>query len=426
MVTIVLGSQWGDEGKGKITDLLSQTAELCCRSAGGHNAGHTIVHDDITYDFHILPSGLISPTCVNLIGAGTVVHLPSFFKELASLDGKGLKNVRERVFISDRAQVCFDLHAVVDGLEEAGLGTRKVGTTGKGIGPCYSDKAARRGVRVGDILDEGVLESKLRSLEAGYRRRFGELDYNVEEEIAKFKEYRSLLQPHVVDQLTLLKKFEDKSASILVEGANALMLDIDYGTYPFVTSSCTGLGGAIQGMCLNPTSIGSIVGVVKAYCTRVGSGPFPTEQLNEIGEKLQVAGREFGVTTGRKRRCGWLDMVLLRYSARINHYTSLNLTKLDILDDFDEIKVAVAYKIDGKELESFPASSDALEKVEVVYETLPGWKSKTMGVSRWDDLPANAQKYVEYIERSLGGIPIKWIGTGPARAHMIDRCMVYL
>ncbi|KAM5443828.1 Adenylosuccinate synthase [Microsporum ferrugineum] len=421
MVTIVLGSQWGDEGKGKITDLLSQKAELCCRSAGGHNAGHTIVHDDITYDFHILPSGLVSPTCVNLIGAGTVVHVPSFFKELASLDGKGLKDVRDRVFISDRAQVCFDLHAVVDGLEEAGLGTRKVGTTGKGIGPCYSDKAARRGVRIGDIMDEGVLESKLRSLEAGYRRRFGELDYNVEEEIARFKEYRSLLKPHIVDQLTLVKKFEDKSASILVEGANALMLDIDYGTYPFVTSSCTGLGGAVQGVCLNPTSIKSIVGVVKAYCTRVGSGPFPTEQLNEVGEKLQVAGREFGVTTGRKRRCGWLDMVLLRYSARINHYTALNLTKLDILDDFDEIKVAVAYKLDGKELESFPASSDALEKVEIVYETLPGWKSTTMGVSKWEDLPVNAQKYVEYIEHSLGGVPIKWIGTGPARSHMIDR-----
>ncbi|EFQ98538.1 adenylosuccinate synthetase [Nannizzia gypsea CBS 118893] len=421
MVTIVLGSQWGDEGKGKITDLLSQTAELCCRSAGGHNAGHTIVHDNITYDFHILPSGLISPTCVNLIGAGTVVHLPSFFKELAALDGKGLANVRDRVFISDRAQVCFDLHSVVDGLEEAGLGTRKVGTTGKGIGPCYSDKAARRGVRVGDIMVEGVLESKLRSLEAGYRRRFGELDYNVEEEIARFKEYRSLLKPHIVDQLALLKKFEDKSASILVEGANALMLDIDYGTYPFVTSSCTGLGGAIQGICLNPTSIKSIVGVVKAYCTRVGSGPFPTEQLNEFGEKLQVTGREFGVTTGRKRRCGWLDLVLLRYSARINHYTALNLTKLDILDDFDEIKVGVAYKLDGKELESFPASSDDMEKVEVVYETLPGWKSTTMGVSKWEDLPVNAQKYVDYIERSLGGIPIKWIGTGPARAHMIDR-----
>ncbi|KAK2873716.1 hypothetical protein FQN49_002133 [Arthroderma sp. PD_2] len=421
MVTIVLGSQWGDEGKGKITDLLSQKADLCCRSAGGHNAGHTIVHDNITYDFHILPSGLVSPSCVNLIGAGTVVHLPSFFKELAALDGKGLKNIRERVFISDRAQVCFDLHAVVDGLEEAGLGKRKVGTTGKGIGPCYSDKAARRGVRIGDIMDEGVLESKLKSLEAGYRRRFGDLDYNVDEEISRFKEYRNLLKPHIVDQLTLIKKFEDKSASILVEGANALMLDIDYGTYPYVTSSCTGLGGAIQGVCLNPTAIKSIVGVVKAYCTRVGSGPFPTEQLNEVGEKLQVSGREFGVTTGRKRRCGWLDMVLLRYSTRINHYTALNLTKLDILDDFDEIKVAVAYKLDGKELESFPASPEALEKVEIVYETLPGWKSTTMGISKWEDLPTNAQKYIEYIERSVGGVPIKWIGTGPARSHMIDR-----
>ncbi|KAK2739682.1 hypothetical protein FQN57_006516 [Myotisia sp. PD_48] len=419
MITVVLGSQWGDEGKGKITDLLSQSAQLCCRSAGGHNAGHTIVHDNISYDFHILPSGLVSPSCMNLIGAGTVVHIPSFFKELDAIEAKGLKTVRDRVFISDRAQVCFDLHSVVDGLEEAVLGQRKVGTTGKGIGPCYSDKAARRGVRVGEILDEGVVESKLRNLAAGYTRRFGELNYDVEEEVARFKEYRTLLKPFIVDQLTLLRKY-DSSTSILIEGANALMLDIDHGTYPFVTSSCTGIGGAIQGVGLNPLAINSIVGVVKAYSTRVGAGPFPTEQINEIGEKLQVAGREFGVTTGRKRRCGWLDMVMLRYSTAINHYTALNLTKLDILDDFDEIKVAVAYKVDGKELESFPADLESLQKAELVYDVLPGWKSETMGVSKWEDLPPNAQKYVEYIEKQMG-VPIKWIGTGPARSHMIAR-----
>ncbi|KAL1960843.1 hypothetical protein VTO42DRAFT_5826 [Malbranchea cinnamomea] len=420
MVTVVLGAQFGDEGKGKITDLLSQTADLCCRSAGGHNAGHTIVHEDVTYDFHILPSGLISPKCVNLIGAGTVVHVPSFFKELEALERKGLKDARKRVFISDRAHVCFDLHSVVDGLEEAGLGCRKVGTTGKGIGPCYSDKAARRGVRIGEVLEEGTVERKLRSLEAGYRKRFGELQYDLEQELAQFKEYRTLLKPHVVDQLTLLRRYQSSSSSILVEGANALMLDIDYGTYPYVTSSNTGLGGAIQGLGLNPRSITDVIGVVKAYSTRVGSGPFPTEQINEIGEKLQVSGREFGVTTGRRRRCGWLDLVMCRYSHAINHYTALNLTKLDILDDFDEIKVAVAYRLDGKELESFPADVEVLEKVEPVYETLPGWKSSTMGAKKWEDLPPNAQKYVEYIEQQVN-VPIKWIGTGPARDHMIER-----
>ena len=425
------------------------------------DAGHTIVHNSVTYDFHILPSGLISPTCVNLIGAGTVVHVPSFFKELAALEEKGLKGARQRVFISDRAHVCFDLHSVVDGLEEASRGGRKVGTTGKGIGPCYSDKAARRGVRVGEILDGEVFERKLRDLAASYRSRFGELDYDVEEEISRFKvrmtlisslspslrrptqkktkedcsaeligcvveqkEYRKELAPFIVDQLPFLRKYyQQEDAQILVEGANALMLDLDHGTYPFVTSSSTGLGGAIQGLSLNPTKIKDVIGVVKAYTTRVGSGPFPSEQLNEIGEKLQSIGREFGVTTGRRRRCGWFDLVLCRYSLAINHYTALNLTKLDVLDDFDEIKVAVAYKLpDGTRVEdSMPADACLLEQVEVEYATLPGWKQKTMGITRYEDLPANARAYVEFIEKGLNGTPIKWIGTGPAREHMIIR-----
>jgi len=417
------------------------------------DAGHTIVHNSVTYDFHILPSGLVSPTCVNLIGAGTVVHVPSFFKELAALEEKGLKDASRRVFISDRAHVCFDLHAVVDGLEEARLGGRKVGTTGKGIGPCYSDKAARRGVRMGEVLDEEVFERKLRSLEAGYRARFGELEYDVEEEINRFKvsrylcpsvsgiyflylyvglcptflliynmqTYRQRLKPYIVDQLSFLQKYKD-CPDILVEGANALMLDLDHGTYPYVTSSSTGLGGAIQGLALNPTRIRSIIGVVKAYTTRVGSGPFPTEQLNDIGDTLQDIGREVGVTTGRRRRCGWLDLVLLRYSHAINHYTALNLTKLDVLDDFDEIKVAVAYVLpDGTRVENtYPGDAGVLEKVQVEYVTLPGWKSNTMGVTRWEDMPANARAYVEFIEREIG-VPVKWIGTGPAREHMIVR-----
>ncbi|RJE20225.1 hypothetical protein PHISCL_07443 [Aspergillus sclerotialis] len=421
-ITVVLGSQWGDEGKGKITDMLSQRATLCCRAAGGHNAGHTIVHNSVTYDFHILPSGLISPTCVNLVGAGTVVHVPSFFKELAQLEEKGLENASKRVFISDRAHVCFDLHSVVDGLEEARLGGRKVGTTGKGIGPCYSDKAARRGVRVGEILQEEVFERKLRSLHAGYTARFGELEYDLEAEIGRFKEFRKTLKPYIVDQLAFLRDYKD-SPNTLVEGANALMLDLDHGTYPFVTSSSTGLGGAVQGLSLNPTSITSIIGVVKAYTTRVGSGPFPSEQLNEHGEKLQSAGREFGVTTGRKRRCGWLDLVLCRYSTAINHYTALNLTKLDILDDFDEIKVGVAYILpDGTRTDtSYPADADVLEKVKVEYVTLPGWKCNTMGATKYEDLPENARKYIEFIEQGLGGVPVKWIGTGPSRDHMICR-----
>jgi adenylosuccinate synthase len=237
------------------------------------------------------------------------------------------------------------------------------------------------------------------------------------------QEYRKLLKPYIVDQLPFIRKYQNATDTTLVEGANALMLDLDHGTYPFVTSSSTGLGGAIQGLSLNPTSIKSIIGVVKAYTTRVGSGPFPSEQLNESGDKLQSVGREFGVTTGRRRRCGWLDLVLLRYSHAVNHYTALNLTKLDVLDDFDEIKVAVAYKLpDGTRLDgSYPADAAVLEKLEVEYISLPGWKSNTMGVTKYDDLPANARAYVEYIEREMGGVPIKWIGTGPARNHMIVR-----
>ncbi|KAI5291722.1 hypothetical protein KEM54_001254 [Ascosphaera aggregata] len=397
MASVVLGAQFGDE-----------------------DAGHTIVHNGVTYDFHILPSGLCAPGCINLIGSGTVVHVPSFFRELDALEAKGLADVRERIFISDRAHVCFDMHSVVDGLEEAALAGRKVGTTGKGIGPCYSDKAARRGVRVGELFEEGLLERKLRAMASGYKRRYGDLmQYDVDEELARFAGYIERLRPHVVDQVAFMNKHNDYS-STLVEAANALMLDIDNGTYPFVTSSATGIGGVIQGLYLNPTKITTIIGVVKAYLTRVGSGPMPTELLNDIGDKLQSVGREFGVTTGRKRRCGWLDMVMLRFSCAINHYTALNLTKLDILDDFDEIKVGVAYKVDGKIVESFPASTDTLEKVEVVYETLPGWKTNTMGAKAWDDLPLNAQKYIQYIEKETG-IPVRWIGTGPSRDHMIDR-----
>jgi len=235
------------------------------------------------------------------------------------------------------------------------------------------------------------------------------------------QKYRSLLRPFVIDQVPLIAHHERKHSPILVEGANALMLDLDYGTYPYVTSSFAGLGGAIQGLGLNPFQIESCIGVVKAYSTRVGSGPFPSEQLNEVGEKLQNEGREFGVTTGRKRRCGWLDLVVVRYSAAVNHYTALNLTKLDVLDGFEEIKVATEYWVDGKMLESFPADLELLEKVEVRYETLPGWKSKTIGVTRWEDLPERAREYVQFIEKFLDGLNIRWIGTGPGREHMIAR-----
>ncbi|KAF9701707.1 hypothetical protein EKO04_000469 [Ascochyta lentis] len=418
--TVVLGAQWGDEGKGKLADILANESQLCCRAQGGNNAGHTIVANGVTYDFHILPSGLVNPNCINVIGSGCVVHVPSFFKELEALDKHGL-DTKDRIYISDRAHVVFDVHQLVDGLEEVELGGGNLGTTRKGIGPAYSSKMTRSGLRMCDLFDEKVFEQKLRHVAAGYQKRFGDLlKYDVEEEIARYKDLREKVAPYVVDQVPLLASAKEKNAKILVEGANALMLDIDYGTYPFVTSSNTGLGGVITGLTLGWRSIKEVIGVVKAYTTRVGSGPFPTEQLNEFGDKLQKVGHEVGVTTGRKRRCGWLDLVVLKHSHACNDYTSLNLTKLDVLDDFEELKIATSYSHKGQKLEGFPSNPDVLAEVEVHYETLPGWKKPTTGAKSYYDLPSQAREYIEYIEKFIG-VKVKWVGVGPARDHMVVR-----
>ncbi|PHH86584.1 hypothetical protein CDD83_10016 [Cordyceps sp. RAO-2017] len=411
----------GDEGKGKLTDILCPEFRLCARAAGGHNAGHSIVANGISYSFHLLPSGLVNPQCVNLIGSGVVFHVPSFFKELAELQEKGL-DTTDRILVSDRCNVNLDLHAAVDGLEEIELGSRKIGTTGRGIGPSYATKAARSGVRIHDIFDQELFERKLRQLASGYQKRFGDhLRYDVEEEIARFREYRPKLAPYCIDAVQLIKDVQDKDQKLLIEGANALMLDVDYGTYPYVTSSNTGLGGVFTGLAINPTKVDRIIGVVKAYTTRVGEGIFKTEDTGEIGSKLQDIGREWGVSTGRKRRCGWLDLVVVRYSTSINHYTHLNLTKLDVLDSFPVIKVAVAYKSpDGDEIDYFPASLTDLEKYEVVYKEFEGWNKPTTHAKSFYDLPKQARAYVEFIEEFCG-VKVGWIGTGPKREDMITR-----
>ncbi|KAL8737492.1 MAG: hypothetical protein Q9181_001622 [Wetmoreana brouardii] len=404
---------------------------------GGYS---TIVANGHTYDFHILPSGLVNPNCLNLIGSGCVVHIPSFFKELEDLHRKDLKT-EGRIFLSDRAHVVFDLHLLIDGLQEGELteaaekeqlsngqlvvGKKSsggaIGTTKKGIGPAYSAKHARSGVRIHQIFDKEQLDRRLRVLAKAAQRRYGGLEgYDVEEEIARFDVYRDQLAPFVIDAVPLIEDAQKKETNILVEGANALMLDIDHGTYPFVTSSATGIGGVFTGLALSPFKIKEIIGVVKAYTTRVGGGPFPSEQINEDGDKLQTIGREFGVTTGRKRRCGWLDLVVLKYSCAVNHYTCLNLTKLDILDTFPSIKIATAYTLNGETLDSFPADVETLEKCEVVYETLPGWERNSTGARAYVDLPKNARRYVEFIEERVG-IKVKYIGTGVAREAMILR-----
>ncbi|KAI4869664.1 adenylosuccinate synthetase [Hypoxylon rubiginosum] len=421
MTTIILGSQWGDEGKGKLTDyLLSTNAfDVCARAAGGHNAGHSVRTGGQTYSFHLLPSGLMNPSTENLIGSGVVFNAEAFFKELSQLEAKGLPRVHERIHVSSRCHVNLALHAAVDGLSEAELGVNQIGTTKRGIGPSYSQKAARDGLRIVDVYSDSF-EPRLRLLAEGYRKRYGELlKYDVEEELQRFKEYKERLRPHIVDAVEYIRNVQEKGLSVLVEGSQALMLDLDYGSYPFVTSSNCSTGGCIQGLALNPFNIKNIIGVVKAYTTRVGGGPFPTEQLGDIGTMLQEIGGEIGVSTGRRRRCGWLDLVVLKYSTTVNHYTSFNLTKLDVLDTFPTIRVGVAYITpSGERLTSFPADLSLLENCEVEYVDFQGWQSSTKGVRQWNELPPQAQKYIEYIESAVG-VKVAYVGTGQDRDDMI-------
>jgi adenylosuccinate synthase len=420
-IKVILGAQWGDEGKGKLTDILAPDAQLCARAAGGHNAGHSIVANGVSYSFHLLPSGLINPNCLNFIGSGVVFHVPSFFSEMAALVEKGLPSVEDRLLVSDRVHIILQQHIAVDGLEEKELGDKKIGTTGRGIGPTYSKAAAREGVRLVDVFNKELFDSKLRRLEAGYRKRFGDLfEYDLEEEIARFDEYRPKLAKFAVDGVSFMKAAQEDNKNIIVEGANALMLDIKYGSYPFVTSSNTTIGGIIGGLTLNPKNITETIGVVKAYTTRVGQGAFKTEDTGEIGTQLQEIGREWGTSTGRRRRCGWLDLVVVKYSASINYYSALNLTKLDVLDTFETIKIAIAYKVDGEELDHYPADLDLLERAEVVYHEMPGWQKPTTGAKTFYDLPKQAREYIEYIEKYVG-VKVKWIGTGPDREAMIMR-----
>ena len=426
MCDVVLGSQWGDEGKGKLVDLLCDDIDVCARCAGGNNAGHTIVVGKTKYDFHMLPSGLVNPNCKNLVGSGVVIHVPSFFQELENLEAKGL-DCRDRLFVSSRAHLVFDFHQRTDKLKEAELSTNKkaIGTTGKGIGPTYSTKASRSGIRVHHLVNPDPaawedFKTRYMRLVESRQKRYGQFDYDYEEELARYEKYRETLRPFVVDSVVFMHDVIAANKKILVEGANALMLDIDFGTYPYVTSSSTGIGGVLTGLGIPPRTIKNVYGVVKAYTTRVGEGPFPTEQLNEVGETLQDVGAEYGVTTGRKRRCGWLDLVVLKYSNAINGYTSLNITKLDVLDKFKEIEVGVAYKLNGKELPSFPEDLIDLAKVEVVYKKFPGWEQDITGISKYEDLPENAKNYLKFIEEYLG-VPIQWVGTGPARESMLEK-----
>ncbi|XP_068219566.1 adenylosuccinate synthetase isozyme 1 A [Palaemon carinicauda] len=424
-VTVVLGAQWGDEGKGKVVDMLAMSSDVVCRCQGGNNAGHTVVVDDAEYDFHILPSGIINPCAVSLIGNGVVVHLGQMFEEIEKNEAKGLKDWRDRLLISDRAHIVFDFHQSVDGLQEQerskdSSGTKTLGTTKKGIGPCYSSKAGRHGLRMADLLGEySVFEQRLRNLVDSHQRMFPELQVDIEEEVKKYKVYAERMRPLVINCIAYIHKCLQGTKKVLVEGANAAMLDIDFGTYPYVTSSNCSVGGVCTGLGIPPMYIGDIYGVVKAYTTRVGVGPFPTELNDDIGQLLQSRGAEYGVTTKRPRRCGWLDVVLLRHTNMVNGYSAIALTKLDILDVLKELKIGIGYfRKNGERIENFPADMGELEDITVEYITMPGWLEDTSQCRTYEDLPKNARNYVEKIEELIN-VPVKWIGVGKARASMI-------
>ncbi|XP_038602558.1 adenylosuccinate synthetase isozyme 1 [Tachyglossus aculeatus] len=423
-VTVVLGAQWGDEGKGKVVDLLATDADIVCRCQGGNNAGHTVVVEGKEYDFHLLPSGIINTKAISFIGNGVVIHLPGLFEEAEKNEKKGLKDWEKRLIISDRAHIVFDFHQAVDGLQEVQRQAQEgknIGTTKKGIGPTYSSKAARTGLRICDLLsDFDEFSTRFKNLAHQYQSMFPTLEVDIEAQLKKLKGYAERIRPMVRDGVYFMyDALHGSPKKILVEGANAALLDIDFGTYPFVTSSNCTVGGVCTGLGIPPQNVGDVFGVVKAYTTRVGIGAFPTEQINEIGDLLQNRGHEWGVTTGRKRRCGWLDLVILRFAHMINGFTALALTKLDILDALDEIKIGVSYKLNGRRIPYFPANQEILQKVEVEYETMPGWKADTTGARKWEELPAKAQNYVRFVENHVG-VAVKWVGVGKSRESMIQ------
>lgn len=383
----------------------------------------------VSFDFHILPSGLVSPRAINLIGNGVVVHIPQFFKELNNLKSKGV-DTNGRIFISDRAHVLFQLHKQVDGLQEKALGKLFIGTTGNGIGPCYSDKHARSGIRMSEIMDKPYFDHRLRALAKRYQDQYGDLlQYDVEKEIQDFDEYRQSLKPYIVDSLEVLRKTQVANQNILVEAANALCLDIDAGTFPFVTSSNTGVAGVMTGlMGIHPESLTNRFGVVKAYTSKVGSGPFPSEDTGEYGEKLQRIGHEFGTTTGRRRQCGPLDLVMLRHTNLVNRYTAFNFTKLDVLDTFPIIKVAVAYHCTDDTgnvsvwRDHLPADLRLLQpdRCRIEHVEFKGWMTDISKCRLWDELPKEAKEYVNWVEKEMG-VPIKWVGVGADREAMVVR-----
>lgn len=422
---IVLGAQWGDEGKGKITDYLAEQADMVVRCQGGSNAGHTVVSQGATYKLHLIPSGILYPDVECIIGNGVVVDIGLLLDELDELKGQGLNT--SNLKISNRAHLIMPYHKALDQLQEEQKGKAKIGTTGRGIGPAYVDKVNRSGIRIADLLDWAVFQEKLKIQLAEKNHLFASYGKETFGEAAILKEYESYVErvkPFVADTAPIINDRIDAGKKVLFEGAQGTLLDIDHGTYPFVTSSHPTSGGACTGSGVGPTKINRIVGIAKAYATRVGSGPFPSELLDEMGEKIRQKGGEFGVTTGRPRRCGWFDALVARYSVMVNGLTDLAITKLDILDELPEIKICRAYSCQGKELTEMPADLNQLAQCEPIYETMPGWQQDTTGARTFADLPQAAQNYIKRLEE-LSKAPVSIVAVGPDRKQTILRNPIY-
>ena len=413
---VVVGTQWGDEGKGKITDFLSQNAEVVARYQGGNNAGHTIVFDNVTYKLHLIPSGVFFPDKVCVLGNGMVINPKAFVEEVKYLHDKGVST--NNLKISNRAHVILPYHIQLDILQEDEKGALKIGTTKKGIGPAYMDKAARSGIRIADLLDKESFEEKLKQ-NLQEKNRLFEKVYEVdpmtfEEIFEEYYEYGQQMKEYVCDTSVVLNDALDNGKRVLFEGAQGVMLDIDQGTYPFVTSSNPVAGGVTIGSGVGPSKISNVVGVSKAYTTRVGDGPFATELKDEIGDKIREVGREYGTTTGRPRRVGWFDSVVVRHARRVSGITDLSLNSLDVLTGIETLKICVAYKYNGNVIDEFPANLNILAECEPVYEELPGWTEDITGVRSLHELPANARHYLERVAQ-LTEIPLSIFSVGPDR-----------
>ncbi|MDU5107329.1 MULTISPECIES: adenylosuccinate synthase [unclassified Clostridium] len=419
---VVLGAQWGDEGKGKMTDYLAEEAEVIVRFQGGNNAGHTVEVGDKQYKLHLIPSGILYDNKLNIIGNGVVVDPKALFTEIDYLEGEGVSVTPNKLIISDRAHVIMPYHKVLDKLKEKARGKNDIGTTGKGIGPCYTDKFERAGIRICDLIDEEVFKEKLKE-NIEFKNKYivnvlGGEALNYDEILKEYLELAERLRPYVQDTSVRLYNEIKDDKTVLFEGAQGMLLDIDYGTYPYVTSSNTTACGVASGSGIGPTMITNAVGIAKAYTTRVGKGPFPTELDNEIGEWIREKGHEYGVTTGRSRRCGWLDAVILKTTVRVSGLTSLCVTKIDTLAGLEKLKICVGYKFDGKIIDYFPASLNDLAKCEPIYEEFDGWGEEVAEARSYEELPENAKKYLARIEE-LTGTKISIIGVGPRRDQTI-------